>query len=363
MTSIYSLSIPGNSTIEFSKDELRSLLRETEVELHRSQAYRRALGNLQNLLGESSEQAKVLFKIVSREAISLVVRQFALYSQKMKDYHADVEITNDVTDNNSDNNQELNGSLTSVNIDSQVSTENLRVQNSPVEPQSKNDSPQGITSQDAKPKTKFNLFKWNQKTSAAQAKQIAAQKRLESLNQIGQQLRQARESQGISLSQLSVYTHIPMYHMESIEKGYLKSLPDDVFVRGFIRVMGNTLGLDGDTLSKSLPNNEKNQRNDLILPPTYQPQQSLPSRQMRLELSPMHLYVGYTALVAGAVGGLSLMSGQSTAENKVFSDTVTPSTQSFADSFRHREANAKPGIQSNNGSVSVGIDIAPPEAL
>lgn len=361
MTSIYSLSIPGNSTIEFSKDELRSLLRETEVELHRSQAYRRALGNLQNLLGESSEQAKVLFKIVSREAISLVVRQFVLYSQKMQDCHAEVERNNDVTDNNSDNNQELNGSLTSVNIDSQVSTENLRVQDSPVEPQSNNDSPQGINSQDVKPKTKFNLFKWNnQKISAAQAKEIAAQKRLESLNQIGQQLRQARESQGLSLSQLSVYTHIPMYHMESIEKGYLKSLPDDVFVRGFIRVMGNTLGLDGDTLSQSLPNN---QRNDLILPPTYQPQQSLPSRQLRLELSPMHLYVGYTALVAGAVGGLSLMSGQSTTENKVFSDTVTPSTQSFADSFRHREANAKPGIQSNNGGVSVGIDIAPPEAL
>ena len=360
MTSVYSLSIPGNSTIEFSKDELRSLLRETEVELHRSQAYRRALGNLQNLLGESSEQAKVLFKIVSREAISLVVRQFALYSQKVKDCHADVEIANDVTDKNSDNNQELNGSLTSVNIDSQASTENLRVQDSPVEPQLNNDLPQSVASQDVKPKTKFNLFKWNKKISAAQAKQITAQKRLESLNQIGQQLRQARESQGLSLSQLSVYTHIPMYHMESIEKGYLKSLPDDVFVRGFIRVMGNTLGLDGDSLAKSLPNN---QRNELILPPTYQPQQSLPSRQLRLELSPMHLYMGYTALVAGAVGGLSLMSGQSTAENKVFSDTVTPSTQSFADSFRHREANAKPGIQSNNGSVSVGIDIAPPEAL
>jgi len=360
MTSIYSLSIPGNSTIEFSKDELRSLLRETEIELHRSQAYRQALVSLQTLLGESSEQAKVLFKIVSREAISLVVRQFALYSQKMKDCHADVEVNNDVTAHKSDSNQELNSNLTSVNVDSQLSTENLRVQKSPVETQLNNDSSQDIISQDVKPKTKFNLFKWNQKISAAQAKEIADQKRLESLKQIGQQLRQARESQGLSLSQLSAYTHVPMYHMESIEEGYFKSLPDDVFVRGFIRVMGNTLGLDGNTLSKSLPNN---QRNDLTLPPTYQPKQSLPSRQMGLELSPMHLYMGYTALVAGAVGGLSLMSGQSTTENKVFTHSAIPSTQSLTDSSRYRETNAKPGIQSNNGSVSVGIDIAPPEAL
>ncbi len=360
MTSVYSLSIPGNSTIEVSKDELRSLLRETEAELHRSQAYRRALVNLQNLLGESSEQAKVLFKVVSREAISLVVRQFALYSHKVKDCHLDVERTKDITDNNSDNNQELNGGLTSVNIDSQVSTENLRVQDSSVKSQVQNYSPENVICQDAKPKTKLNLFKWNQKTSAAEAKQITAQKRLESLNKIGQQLRQARESQGLSLSQLSAYTHVPMYHMESIEKGYVKSLPDDVFVRGFIRVMGNHLGIDGDSLANSLPSSE---RNELILPPTYQPQKSLSSRQLRLELSPMHLYMGYTALVAGAVGGLSLMSGQSTAENKVFSDRVTPSTQSFSNSFRHQEANAKPGIQSNNGTVSVGIDIAPPEAL
>lgn len=371
MTSVYSLSIPGNSTIiEISKEELRSLLGEIEAELHRSNAYRRALGSLQKLLGESSEHAQVLFKVVSREAIGLVFRQFALHSQKIKDSQSDLK-SNTVADNYSDNNSEQKECLTPVKFNSQVSSEIQEIQNSSVEPQPENDSPNNdnVPSQSStsptKHQTKLNIFKWNKKVSPAEAKQIAEQKRLESLRLIGQQLRQARESQGLSLSQLSVYTHIPMYHMESIEKGYLKSLPDDVFIRGFIRVMGNTLRLDGDSLAASLPVNEKT---TLILPPTYQPQKfpsspSSPSRQLRLELSPVHLYMGYTALVAGAVGGLSLMSGQSATENKVFSDRTTPSTQSFSDSFRHREANAKPGIQSNHGGVSVGIDIAPPEAL
>ncbi len=363
MTSTYSFSIPGNSTIEVSKDELRSLLGEIEAELHRSKSYRRALASLQKLLGESSELAQVFFKVVSREAIGLAFRQFALHSQQVNDSKPDVE-TNAITDNNSNGDGELNETVTSVKLYSQVSSDNQKVQNSSLELPAKTNSPESISHQDATPKTKRNLFKWHKKPSPAELQQIASQQRLEKLNQIGQQLRQARESQGLSLSQLGVYTHIPMYHMESIEKGYIKSLPDDVFVRGFIRTMGNTLGLDGDSLAASLPNNA-HEKTEFVLPSTYQPQKSIPStsRQLRLELSPVHLYMGYTALVAGAVGGLSLMSGQSATENKVFSDSVKPSTQSFSDSFRHREANAKPGIQSSNGSVNVGIDIAPPEAL
>ncbi len=51
MTSIYSLSVPGQPTIEISQDELRSLLSEIETELHNSKVYRRAIATVQKLLG------------------------------------------------------------------------------------------------------------------------------------------------------------------------------------------------------------------------------------------------------------------------------------------------------------------------
>jgi cytoskeletal protein RodZ len=356
MTSVYSLSVLGNSTIEISQDELRSQLREVEARLHRSPSYRQALASLQNLLGESSEQAQVLFKIVSREAIAIVVRQFALYSQKVQDSRTDVEVS-DVSAERSDNGQQLNECLTSVSLDSQANNKLQTVEESL--PISENRLPNQIS----QPKINLNFWKRSQKTSPIETQKIADQKRLESIQKIGQQLLQARESQGLSLLQLSIYTHVPLYHMEAIEKGDVTSLPDDVFVRGFIRVMGNTLGIDGDSLAASLFHS---QRSPLTLPPAYQapkvPKASS-SRQLKLELSPLHLYMGYTALVVGAVGGLSMVSGESSNENKVFSDRMTTSTQFLFDSLRNQQANAKPGIKSNQGGVNVGVDIAPPEAL
>lgn len=41
--------------------------------------------------------------------------------------------------------------------------------------------------------------------------------------------------------------------MEAIENGNWELLPEDVFVRGFIRLMGNALGFNGTALAASLP--------------------------------------------------------------------------------------------------------------
>jgi polyphosphate kinase len=69
MASAYFFNILRNSTVQISKDELRSLLGEIESELYQSKVYRLAVANLQKLLGSTDEQAKTLFKAVGREAI------------------------------------------------------------------------------------------------------------------------------------------------------------------------------------------------------------------------------------------------------------------------------------------------------
>lgn len=368
-TPVYLLTIPGNSSIQISQDELRSLLGEIETKLHRSKIYRNALATLQNLLGPSSEEAKALFKAISREAIALSFQQFTTHQPKVTDnQHSNTVDSPSVEPENSDLSQSLNTvKLNTNNLEANTNEENLPSQSVPltfadrvaekVSPDKVADNSVKAKQDKTNAKKTTHWLKRRLKPSKAEiAKQVAAEQRIETLRQIGQQLRQARESQGLSLSQLNVYTHVPIHHMEALESGNFELLPEDVYLRGFIRVMGNALGLNGTTLIASLPAPEIAKA---ILPISSKLKNSSPG--LGLNIRPVHLYVGYTALVAGAVGGLSLMSEQANTDRAVIPDEVTPSSAS--QSSQRMEPTATPGLRSSTSGISVGSDIAPPEAL
>ncbi|MGD1911657.1 MAG: helix-turn-helix domain-containing protein [Rivularia sp. (in: cyanobacteria)] len=354
MTSMYSLSIPGQPSIEISQDELRSLLSEIETELHNSKVYRRALATIQKLLGSSSEQAKMLFKAVGREAIGVAFRQLSLHSQAVAGTTPEVEEKIEPPSDKSS--QELSECLTIVKASpttNSVEEEVLSEQGALTHTTS-----QTVNQQDT-PNTS-NPFKWlkSRKPSKAEIAKLArVEQRLEKFREIGQQLKQGRESRGLCMSDLQMYTHIPVHQMEAVERGDMESLPADVYVRGFIRVMGNALGFNGTVLAASLPAPETKES---LVPSLFQSDTKTP--KLGLDVSPMHLYVGYTALVAGAVGGLSLVSQQTNAEKPINTNEVTPASQ-VSESFKHKDNSAKPGIKSSNGGITVGSDFAPPEAL
>jgi cytoskeleton protein RodZ len=332
ITSPYLFKIPGNSAIEISHDELRSLLGEIEAQLHRSKVYRQAVAAMQKLVG-STEEAQALFKVVSREAIGLAFQQFA--------HHAQVVDSNQQTDIEV---EKTNTDLTSKTL----STED--VTNPSINHLESSENKHPVTAL-------MNWLKPHQKTAKAElAKQTADEQRREIMLQIGQQLRQAREAKGWSFRDLSIYTLLPIHQMEAVENGNLDLLPaEDIIVRGFIRVIGNALGLNGVILANSLPatNNVPS-----VLPSWSQPKHS---KGLGLEIRPMHLYVGYTALVAGTVGGLSLMSQPGKIDTTV-NPEVTPSS-SISQSNQNTDIITKPGIKSSSTGISVGSDIAPPEAL
>lgn len=369
MTAVYSLSTPGKSAIEISQDELRSILGEIEAELHRSKVYRRALATVKKMFGESSEQASQLFKAVGREAIGLAFHQFAKQQQQIEEVQPGAasspnfvnseekveleENINHSAPHDVEPNGDLSECLTSAKFHSKAEHETDAVVDNANSP-----------SVEVKNAVKSNLLlPWlnknkNKKPSKAElARLAAAEQRAQTLNDIGQQLRQARELKGMSLTQLNIYTHVPVHQMEAIENGKWENLPEEVYVRGFIRVMGNALGLNGTNLVGSLPAPEPAKT---IAPVWYKEQKSSGAR-IGFDIKPMHLYVGYTALVAGAVGGLSLMSQQAEAK-RLLPDTNTSSTSSFTKTPQEKETNTKPGLQSN-GKVSVGAGIAAPEAL
>ncbi len=344
MTSIYSLSVPGQPTIEISQDELRSLLSEIETELHNSKVYRRAIATVQKLLGPSSEQAKLLFKAIGREAIGVAFRQLSLHSQAAANTTPEIEEDIEIEITSEPPSSELSKCLTAVQPSA---TTNIVKQEASAQETA-------ITRT-----TAANPLKWlnSGKPSKAEiAKQARVEQRLEKFREIGQQLKKGREARGLCMNDLQMYTHIPVRQMEAVERGDMESLPAEVYVRGFIRVMGNALGFNGTALAASLPSSETQES---LVPSLFQSDKKTP--KLGLDISPMHLYVGYTALVAGAVGGLSLVQ-QTKAEKPVDTNKVTPASQ-VSESFKHKEISAKPGIKSSNARITIGSDIAPPEAL
>ncbi|AFY40902.1 RodZ family helix-turn-helix domain-containing protein [Nostoc sp. PCC 7107] len=342
-TPAYLFKILGNPAMEISQDELRSLLGEIEAELHRSKIYRQAIATFQKLL-DSSEEAKALLKAVGREAIGLAFQQFA--------NHAKISDSNQQTDTELAHSSDVTTNLTTNHLTDSSST-SLVIEDV--------GNPLINNADSSANKHHFpTLMKWlkpNQKTAHAElAKQKLAEQHLAIMGQIGQQLRQAREAKGFRLRDLSILTHLPIHQMEAVENGDLNSLPEDILVRGFIRVMGNALGLNGTSLANTLPmvNTVPS-----VIPSWSQPKHNSP--KLGLELRPIHLYLGYTALVAGTVGGLSVVSQSGKIDTTINPD-VTPSSP-ISQSTQNPETNTKPGIKSTRTGISVGSDIAPPEAL
>ena len=395
MTSVYTLTLSGNSTIEISQDELRSILGDIETELHRSKVYRCALTNTQKLLGSSAEQAKVLFKAVGREAIGLAFRQFIQQHQKVIAVKQETsnEISNGEIPSNEMSSHEMSSHEISDNkissnqissIEPVTNSQNADTTTEPVasESQTPTDLSNYLTSARPQPtltaksknadkvkKSRYanaaknssnplmNLLNSNKKASLAQLEQQMLQHRKKILLEIGQQLKEARELRNLSLEQLNTYTHVPVHKMEAVESGQWELLPEDVFVRGFIRVMGNALGMNGTALAASIPLADP--KTQSVLPSWYEDPNS--STDWTLQIRPIHLYVGYTAFVAGAIGGLHFVSQQAEA-NKLLINS-NPNTSSISQKQQDKEPITKPGLQSNVSGIVVGSDIAPPEAM
>lgn len=68
------------------------------------------------------------------------------------------------------------------------------------------------------------------------------------MSQLGERLRMARESQGISLSQAAVETRILQRYLIALEEGDFQHLPGDVYARGFIRNYAIYLNIPAEEL-------------------------------------------------------------------------------------------------------------------
>ncbi|BAZ89812.1 hypothetical protein NIES932_12950 [Raphidiopsis curvata NIES-932] len=350
--SAYSLNVPGHPTQKISKEELRSLLKEVESQLYHSHAYRAVVDKAQKLFDISHEQLNnfnKLIQTISREAIALTFERFVAKQSAPS------------TDHSTDSNEIKELGNQTVKLSEEV-LENRSQPNDP-SPKPKSEQKPDRVKGENKPDPQKTLKKWPWKNQKLSKSQLAAKKteeeRLEALRQIGEQLKKARESQGLTLDKLTMYTYISPNQMAAVENGEVEKLPEDVLIRGFIRIMGSALGLNGANLANSLPisNDCKS-----ILPSWYKNKK--PSRSLSIELNSTHLYLGYTALVASAVSGLSMMYEQASNQGIKSYESIIPSSSSLCGpGEKATNVNHQSPIQHGKIGNCFGPQISPPEAL
>lgn len=334
----------SDATIEMSQDGLRSILNQIESELLDSEVYRRTMAGLQTMLGEATNTAQLLVKAVGREAVRLTFQEF---TRQYKVVPVSEEKINTAKPRDFYSPQNLEEPSTQV--ESPLSNSFVEVEDIIEQEETNNSKLVDRLIGDTKPPKKL--------TKTELESQKLLQQRDELLRQVGQELRQAREARSLSTDQLHRQTLVPLHHIEALEAGHLEHLPEDVYIRGFIRRLGQALGLNGIAIAASLPEPDPVKS---VVPSWYQ---SPATTVGGFQLSSVHLYLGYTALIAGAVGGLSWMSTNKSTPGVTTKPEPNKSSQTSTSPKAKLEQTNKPGVKSSTIGMKAGSDIAPPEAL
>ena len=70
---------------------------------------------------------------------------------------------------------------------------------------------------------------------------------------VARTLRQARESRGMSLEELSLRTKIAVRRLQQVEQGNFAALPPGIYTRGILRAVAREVGCDPERIVASLP--------------------------------------------------------------------------------------------------------------
>ncbi len=370
--------VTDHATIEIPQENFRSVLSQIEAELLCSDTYSQALASLQTMLGSAASAAEILIRAVSREAVKLAFDLFPQENKMELQLAGESWATVSPAIGTETEFRELEPPVPvpvfywrSASVEAPAKTE-PDTENSDQDSNTSEDSKQAPQDENkiesAAPETVtvpgksfpgFGFPKKPKKLSKEEEAAKAVQQREECLRELGRELRKGRQIRSLSLQQLHSQTLVPLHHIEAIENGEIEKLPQDIYVRGFIRRLGDALGLDGSAMANALPKPAPSPIPSMYL--SVSDSESAEGFQMR----PVHLYIGYTALMAGAVGGLGWLSQQPVVPGAqaVPQPQVTPPA-SVAPAQKTPEKAPQPGLKkSNNGGLIMGADMAPPEVI
>lgn len=174
------------------------------------------------------------------------------------------------------------------------------------------------------------------------------EQQLERLKEIGAHLRQIRTEKGLSIEEIAVRTCIQSRLLRAIEEGQLGSLPEPIYIRGFIKQFADVLHLDGGELASKFPTDLGFSGN----------KSRFGGKLPGIQLRPIHLYFLYIGLVIASVQGISHQMQQIALQSAI--DPVSKGIES--NSIKEKSI-AKPALASlpsptpENGEQPVVVDI------
>lgn len=319
----FCFGLPGNkTTIEVSLDNLRTVLGQIEAELYRSEVYRRAIDTSQQIATEGTKNAQFLMKAIGREAIRLTLRHFVRQGE--------AEETKGIQEPEKELDEfpvaafsRALGSHSSnvTEFPTKAIVKAVQNRSETVAPTITN----RVSSIKKQASAKLAHQKGRRKVSAADLAEQAVQERDDQLQKLGEQIKRARLARSMSLAQLHSKTLVPVHQIQALEAGQGAHLPEDIYLRGFVQRICKALEIDSSSLLASLakPDPEK-----AILPTWYHPPTKVIGIR-RLAAQPVHLYIGYAALMAGGLFWLSRQSAPPAAPGALDLDSsqITPSSK------------------------------------
>ncbi len=384
-------------TIEVSQESFRSVLGQIEAELLCSDTYSHALASLQTMLGEAASAAEILIRAVSREAVKLAFQRFPktqkteLQALQESPPLASSTITSTVIASSAlvsfaqtaeyTGVAELETSQVSVPVFYRRSTnveESPKTESETENTENGDRDPETPESDKEPPKNEdqvesatpgavvvqgnsfpgLSFLQKHKKLSKEETAALAIQQRKDCLCELGRELRQGRELRSLSIQYVHSLTLVPLHHIESIENGEIEKLPQDIYVRGFIRRIGDAVGLNGNAMADALPKLDSIETHNSYL------SVSDSDSDDGFQMNSAHLYIGYTALMAGAVGGVAWLSQQPVVPHSVPEALVTPPA-SVAPAQKSETPAPRPGLKKSttHGGMILGADMSPPEMI
>lgn len=165
------------------------------------------------------------------------------------------------------------------------------------------------------------------------------------LARLGAQIRTARQVRSMSIAELHSKTLVPVHQLQAIEAGHGSHLPEDIYLRGFIRRIAKALDLDSNQLLELLP---KVDPVKAVLPTWYHPQQKSAIEIGGMALKPVHLYLGYAAMLSGGLVWLSHQSHSNPSIKSLEPSQIEPAAK----------ADTQP-----TAKMSAGMQVSAPERL
>ncbi|MEP0918534.1 helix-turn-helix domain-containing protein [Leptolyngbya sp. DQ-M1] len=153
------------------------------------------------------------------------------------------------------------------------------------------------------------------------------QHRQTGLARLGAQIRTARQVRAMSIAELHSKTLVPVHQLQAIEAGHGAHLPEDIYLRGFIHRIAKALDLNSDQLLELLPEIDPVKA---VLPTWYHPPQKSAIEIGGMALKPVHLYLGYAAMLSGGFVWLSHQSAPNTSMKSLNSPQVEPASKAEA---------------------------------